>query len=69
MAVLPRYAEQASHDEGLVKGSHHGVEMSPVGSVVDLIRTFRELSTIARNCGAESLTPLDAAGAKAAVKC
>jgi hypothetical protein len=35
----------------------------------DAIRTFRELSTIARNCGAEALTPLDAAGAKAAVKC
>jgi hypothetical protein len=27
-------AEQASHDEGLVKGSHHGdIERSPVASV------------------------------------
>jgi hypothetical protein len=26
-------AEQASHDEGLVKGSHHGTSKSPVASV------------------------------------
>jgi hypothetical protein len=27
------HAEQASHDEGLVKGSHHGTSKSPVASV------------------------------------
>src|SRR5215469_17367148 len=27
------HAEQASHDEGFVKGSHHGTSKSPVGSV------------------------------------
>src|SRR5215469_10835624 len=26
-------AEQSSHDEGFVKGSHHGTSKSPVGSV------------------------------------
>src|SRR5215469_10161304 len=29
-------AEQSSHDEGLVKGSHHGTSKSPVASVSKL---------------------------------
>ena len=36
-------AEQASHDEGLVKGSHHGdIETSPVASVSKVQAQLRD---------------------------
>ena len=52
-------AEQASHDEGLVKGSHHGdIERSPVASVSKVQAHFARRgpfpSTVNLTCGRRS---------------
>ena len=52
-------AEQASHDEGLVKGAHHrDIEISPVASVskvqVHLRDAARFPSTVNLTCGRRS---------------
>ena len=52
-------AEQTSHDEGLVKGSHHGdIERSPVASVSKVQAHLRDAarfpSTVNLTCGRRS---------------